>query len=182
MKNQTPALGDLRCIQAFCTGSAVILASSHANGEDRTYVTATQVNLSDNVFSPIQSLDQLGLACQNQCWKNVPFTRTIPVIGIHSRDPSGWMVGLLRAGSASKCSCTRVAIRDGNVGLEESIFACKAMDVVGVESIKISFRKNHVISNFVLEPILIAKYRKYRPTTNDQQRILTSTSQLQATH
>lgn len=35
-------------------------------------------------------------------------------MGIHSLDPSGWMVGLLRVGRASKCSCTSVAIRDGN--------------------------------------------------------------------
>lgn len=44
----------------------------------------------------------------------IPFTMTIPLMGIHSLDPSGRIVGLLRVGRASKCSCTRVAIRNGN--------------------------------------------------------------------
>lgn len=67
---------------------------------------------------------------------------TIPVIGIHSRDPSGWIVGLLRAGRASKCSWTSFAIRDGNVSesillecidVEEAAivkdFLCKSRDI-----------------------------------------------------
>jgi hypothetical protein len=43
----------------------------------------------------------------------IPLTATIPVIGIHSLEPSGKMLGLLREGRASKCEWTSAAIRDG---------------------------------------------------------------------
>lgn len=60
----------------------------------------------------------------NECIEysgRLPFTTTIPLMGIHSLDPSGWMVGLLRAGRASKCSWTREAIRAANGVLGWSI-------------------------------------------------------------
>ena len=44
----------------------------------------------------------------------IPFTATIPAIGIHSLEPSGKMVGLLRFGRASKWAWTNDAIRDDN--------------------------------------------------------------------
>ena len=110
-----------------------------------TYVTATQVSFSDSVFSSIQSLDQLGLVEAQLIVKTwLPFTTTIPVIGIHSRDSSGLMVGLLRAGRASKCSWTCLAIRDGSasesISLEyhgcrrgqrslKDLFLCKSRDI-----------------------------------------------------
>lgn len=45
---------------------------------------------------------------------HIPFTITIPVMGIHSLEPSGKIDGLLRVGRASKCAWTSDAIRDGN--------------------------------------------------------------------
>ena len=47
----------------------------------------------------------------------IPFTTTIPVIGIHSLEPSGNTFGLLRVGSASKCAWTKDAIREGNAAV-----------------------------------------------------------------
>lgn len=53
--------------------------------------------------------------------KDVPFTITIPVIGIHSLDPSGKTEGLHRAGRASKLACTSDAIREDREESDDTI-------------------------------------------------------------
>lgn len=100
----------------------------------RTYVTDMQYNSSDDVFSPMDKLVTSSILWkvfqssnttdakkrkENHCFpaRNVPLTATIPVMGIHSLEPSENILGLLRAGKRSKCACTSDAIRDAS-GLE----------------------------------------------------------------
>ena len=70
-------------------------------------------------------------------------------MGIHSLDPSGWMVGLLREGRASKCSWTRVAIRDASVAFRDSIL----LREIVVECVPSQFDIPNVFSYHVISPI-----------------------------
>jgi hypothetical protein len=99
MQYETPTLGDERCWQAL--GSAPEDCQFSLGGSERDIRDG---DASQCFGGRIFSFGTILLSNPEKKRKNIytPLTATMPVIGIHSRDPSGKTVGLLRVGSASK--------------------------------------------------------------------------------